>query len=398
MYSKVFRWLLLSFIFIRPFFSSFAFRKFDLIFAIIFIILTFIYLKLIKRVGGTKYDFFFFIFILTLIASSIFSSNPVRSFKIILTYIFYISIFYFTYFEEDKDSIFFMLIVSGLFLSFYALYMYFLIPYTLNYLTEHQLRFPFAEEFLSRKRAFYPFVLPNLLGGYLTMLLPLGVGGFLREIKKEGVYKGRLVFICISIGFYFILLLLTKSLGAWVSLFSAVVIFFLARRRITKKSITLIVFFVLMIGAIFFARQRGELFTTPLFSLERRISYWQDTLKIVKEHPFSGVGLGNFYLRKSLFAHNSYLQLWAEAGVFAFLSYLGIIFLFLKKSWEKIKKGYNGYSSGIFIGGLSFIIHNLIDFSFFSPQVSFLWWMILAFAIQETGSFRKSSKDNKKGY
>ena len=220
----------------------------------------------------------------------------------------------------------------------------------------------------------------------------------MREIKKEGVYKGRLVFICISIGFYFILLLLTKSLGAWVSLFSAVVIFFLARRRITKKSIILIVFFVLMIGTIFFARQRGELFTTPLFSLERRISYWQDTLKIVKEHPFSGVGLGNFYLRKSLFAHNSYLQLWAEAGVFAFLSYLGIIFLFLKKSWEKIKKGYNGYSSGIFIGGLSFIIHNLIDISFFSPQVSFLWWMILAFATQEIGSFRKSSKDNKKGY
>ena len=144
-----------------------------------------------------------------------------------------------------------------------------------------------------------------------------------------------------------------------------------------KKTIFLVLAVVAILAITFFVRQAGQDFTTPLFSLHMRLNYWQKTLEIICAHPFKGTTIGNFSLSESRFAHNSYLQLWAEAGLFAFLSYLGIVFVFFKKGVAAIRRHPDGYLGGFFIAGVVFIIHNLVDFTFFIPQVSFLWWVSL---------------------
>ena len=108
--------------------------------------------------------------------------------------------------------------------------------------------------------------------------------------------------------------------------------------------------------------------------LARRILVIDTELKIIKEHPLKGVGLGSFSLKESRYSHNSYLQIWAETGIIGFMLWLVIVFLFLKKFFLAKNKTYN---IAIFCAGLTFLIHNLIDFSFFISGVSFLWWVVL---------------------
>jgi O-antigen ligase len=133
-------------------------------------------------------------------------------------------------------------------------------------------------------------------------------------------------------------------------------------------------------GAITFSLrwQEGKDFTQPLFSLHKRVLYWKESIEIIRQHPFKGIGIGNLSLKETRFSHNSYLQLWAETGILGLLSWLGIIFIFLTENIKKIKLSSNKkFLAGIISGGVAFLLHNLIDFSFFIPQISFLWWVIL---------------------
>ncbi|MEI7750664.1 MAG: hypothetical protein WCJ71_01120, partial [Candidatus Omnitrophota bacterium] len=86
------------------------------------------------------------------------------------------------------------------------------------------------------------------------------------------------------------------------------------------------------------------------------------------------VGFGNFDLTGSRYAHNSFLQLWAEAGLINIASFLWLIVLVLKNSWRSSE---SKLKAGLFGGVCVFLVHNLMDFSFFLPAVSFIWWIML---------------------
>ncbi len=80
-----------------------------------------------------------------------------------------------------------------------------------------------------------------------------------------------------------------------------------------------------------------------------RLDLWRDTLVIVKDHPF-GTGLATF---KKVFpvynvstfaettpyyAHNDYLQLLVETGWIGFMAMVGGFYLFLVKSFRRVKQ------------------------------------------------------------
>lgn len=72
-------------------------------------------------------------------------------------------------------------------------------------------------------------------------------------------------------------------------------------------------------------------------SLMFRLGWTQMALLMIQDHPFVGVGTGNFVReynrysrtvpevpRSKYWTHNSFLQTWAENGIFAFLVYAGL--------------------------------------------------------------------------
>jgi O-antigen ligase len=228
-------------------------------------------------------------------------------------------------------------------------------------MAEEKINDPYAMVILQHKRVFSPFVTPDVLAGYLIMILPLAV------LRKK-------VFIIIPV---FLALLLTRSLGALISILLAVWIYFYVNGKFSRKAILGLAGLLLIVIAVFIIRSvdpdgHGQ----PWFSLVMRLNYWRDALVIIKEHLLTGVGIGNFNLCYSRYTHNAYLQIWAEMGILGITSFLWLIFRILQS---------NKRVSILSIAIIVFLIHNLVDFTFFLPETAFIWWAIVGLSLDEDG-------------
>ena len=357
--------VLLTLIFIRPFISSLAFPCLNSLYSalfLIFLITWLIYKGIsIKKIHALKYPLILFCSVL--IISVVFSINKLNSLKELYKYISGILLFLIvvslTY--ENKICLIYIVILAGFVISLLAIYQYFFgFQHILDYMTKTGITNPFALDYIQRRRAFFPFVTPNALGGYLSMLIPLALSN-----------KNTIWFI-IPLSFT---LLLTKSIGALLSLFLALGIYFYLQNKLEKRKILSLLVLLVIISIVFMTRLTiQKQYLQPIFSTMMRLNYWRDTLKIIKFTPLTGLGLGNFNLAQSRYAHNSYLQLWAEMGILGPLTILWLIILVIKSSLKNIRDSY--YIAGLFISNIVFLLHNFIDFTFFLPEVAVIWWTI----------------------
>lgn len=329
------------------------------------------------KISYNSLDKIIFLFFLTVTASVL--SSPHKNLNAALQYTSLFLLYYITRISErqEKNALLLTIIISAICISLYSLYgLLYLSRYTLEYMHQHNINYLFAEEFLGRRRAFYPFISPNLLAGYLIMVIMICVGMFFDKLKTKNLHF-YISLICISISL--VVLFLTKSVGGWTVFIICLFLFMLKSGFLNKKMWFLFVFLIIMLGVIIAIRARSpQYFTKPSFSVEKRLTYWKETANIIRSHPFLGVGIGNFHLKESRTAHNSYLQIWAETGILGIVWWLWIVAIFIKRGIKNIfsrKEKY--FYAGIFAGGVSFLLHNLIDFSFFVGQVAFLWWIIL---------------------
>ena len=375
--------VILGFIFIRPFVCESAFVNLNLIVVNIFIIASSLYLySKDKDIKATVIDTAVIVFLTAIIISAIIATGRANNINELYNYISLVTLFYVVraVTEENKKKVIFTIIISAVFVSLYSLRALFIVSgFTLKYLSNHNISYPFAEEFIKRGRAFSPFISPNILAGYLVMIIILCCGIITQRIKdKKNDYMLIVSGLCAALSFA--VLFFTKSIGGWLVLTACVLIFLTSVKRLNRKYIAVLFSVIMISSAVFIIRNRGqEYFTKPAFSAHKRINYWKQTAHIIALHPLGGTGLGNFSLKESRTSHNSYLQIWAEMGISAIVVWLIIVFLFIRTGINNIyynKRIY--YNAGILTAGSAFILHNIIDFSFFTAQSPFLWWIVLA--------------------
>jgi hypothetical protein len=118
---------------------------------------------------------------------------------------------------------------------------------------------------------------------------------------------------------------------------------------------------------------------------DSRLDIWRDSLVILKDHPL-GIGLGNFKDvypvynvsrisdTRFLYAHNDYLQLLIEAGIPGFLALVSGFFIFLGKSFYKVKRMKSHHDPlrfflaiGALSGLVSIAFHSFFDFNLHMP-------------------------------
>lgn len=357
--------ILLILIFIRPFISSLAFPCLNVVYSTALVIFLSAYVFYKKSAFPKIIIPPVILFFLALFASVIFSQNKLNSLPETYSCIAGLLLFFVAVSlpEKSRALVVKVIILTGLVVSFLAIYQYFFgFKHVSNYLSSHELSFPFALDCLQRKRVFLPFITSNTLGGYLAMVAPLAM------VNKT--------WFILPI---FFALLLTKSLGALLALFCAAIIYFYARGRLKKADLFLLIGLFVLITAIFLSRSADQKeHTQPVFSTIMRLNYWQETLEIIKAHPFAGVGPGNFNLKMSRYAHNSYLQIWAQMGIFGLVSFIWIIVAVFKSGFRNLKGSlYPKQAAALLAASSVFLIHNFLDFTFFLPEVVFIWWVIL---------------------
>lgn len=364
--------IILTLIFLRPFISSLAFPYLNLVYSQVLLVSlgTFIVYKKVPFLKIKTLGWPFGLFFIMLGISIIFSQNKLNSFAEIYKYTtgLFMLLAGAALSENDRKKLVQVIIFSGLAVSFIAIYQYFFgFKHLSDYLKNNNLLIPSAVDYIQRKRVFMPFLTPNALGGYLAMIIMLAL-----------INQRKILILPMLLA-----LLFTKSLGALFSLLAGLVVLRCLSGRFRKKDIYFISGLFLLTVVIFVLRNttpKGHL--APIFSTMMRLNYWQEALKIIIQHPFFGVGPGNFNSALSRYAHNAYLQIWSETGIAGLLSFIWIICAVLKSCLKQLKNPPNqAQLAGLIAVITVFLIHNCFDFTFFLLEVAYLWWIILGLIV-----------------
>ena len=390
--------LLACLIFIRPFFSGLAYPVFELYYetaviflAIITLVFSFskVYLKQNQAIHAkNNYAVPIILLFLAYILSTITSINIQNSLKETVKFISYISIFFVVSHagSEQKKILVKIIVICASIISIYCIYQYIWgYQHTLDYLKKINSDFIsnsiYAEDILLiDKRSIGTFPSPNILGGYLIIIFPLS----LMLLKDTSSYSKKWALPSILIAFS---LILTKSIGPIVIFIAICIILLLSSNNIFKNKKLIFIIFIAFVSfvlafIIYNRWNRLVVFKSGHNPLTMRLNYWQTAIVIIKDHPFLGIGPGNFqevFLKYyklgwgtgTRYAHNIFLQIWPETGMLGLLS---IIYLFMAFIRNTLNSKY------LFLAGLAFVLHNFIDITYFVPEAGLFWWIIIGLA------------------
>ena len=239
-----------------------------------------------------------------------------------------------------------------------------------------------------------PFKNQNALAAYLTSVIPV--------VLCLGLWKWKRLTVKLALLLLTVMLLAssfwTLCRGGWAGLAAGLLlVFLLINYRYLQKKI------------FWFLFTASYLFIVPLFAFalfmflkkgdNTRTFLLQGAWRMIQEHPFFGKGLGTFMDYCSLYAsnqgasylHNCFLQIWAESGIFALLSFillLGYVFYKSIKVSFRMQPVLNFFLLvGLTSGFLGVVVHSFFEVHLYSFQLSFLFWTMLGLTIAAGSSF-----------
>ncbi|OGS44924.1 MAG: hypothetical protein A2539_04410 [Elusimicrobia bacterium RIFOXYD2_FULL_34_15] len=217
---------------------------------------------------------------------------------------------------------------------------------------------------------------PNLAAGYIacasTIIFSYTISNKI-SIKFKILNVIFFLFLCFSI-------ILTHSRGGFFALICG--ISFNIILKFKKWGIILTIFTALFTFVILpanFVKNIAKIDTGDTYSLKRS-EIWKSAIKIIIEKPFFGTGPGNFELlffkynfpvdngisrfgKHTRFAHNEFLQIAAESGIFSLFAFIFVIFIIFKNM-----KGNPVFTSAL----IAIISHSLVDFNLHLPAITII--------------------------
>ncbi|MDO8602532.1 MAG: O-antigen ligase family protein [Candidatus Omnitrophota bacterium] len=385
-------YLLLSVIFLRPFISGLAYPAFETYYESFIISIALAVLLLsAQRFRELKINTLIFPILLLLasyVISTVTSINIYNSIKETLKLLSYISVFFIVSQIDGRQKIILIktMVVTASIISLYSIYQYFWgYQHTLNYIKKTNMDLlsisSYSRDILLSKRAIGTFPSPNILGGYLIMMFFLSLATVKNKISdKKWLISSFLIATA---------MVLTKSMGTWLSvILTLIVLIAVSYNRLEKQrwliAISSILIFLILLFIILNRREYLMNLENPENSITQRLNYWRAAIGIIKDHSFLGVGPGNFqevFLKyktglstNTRYAHNIFLHIWSEAGV---LGFTGISFLLFSLFLKGLKKDGQKF---ILLAIIAFLLHNLIDNTYFIPEAGLFWWILMGLA------------------
>lgn len=224
-----------------------------------------------------------------------------------------------------------------------------------------------------------PFNHYNGLGVYLVVVLSL-VLSLLLSNKIQYKYKFILFILEILLA---MCLMLTFSRGSWLGFVCILFLMLMLSCKLKQLAPIFIIFGIL----IFFLpamKERAAFTFSPIGDADRFI-VWQSAIRMIKENPFLGKGIGTFmdYFHayapnKTIqYAHNCYLQIWAETGIFSLLSFLVFTGAILYQAIKIFRKNSDYLLLGLICAVFGFMIQSFFDTHLYSLPLATLFWYIL---------------------
>ena len=184
-----------------------------------------------------------------------------------------------------------------------------------------------------RKRVFSTWENPNILAGYLDMIICLVFGLFIKSgTKQKRIVLGGLLAAGVAC------LAMTYARGACLVIALIFALYGMFKDWRVLLACTGVAVLLLVADPILYERL-SSVFTKVDTSSEMRLAFWESTVAMIQDHPFLGIGWGaywmvypeyDFYLQgadvRIVHAHNMYLNYAAEIGVPGMLALMWLFF------------------------------------------------------------------------
>jgi O-antigen ligase len=266
---------------------------------------------------------------------------------------------------------------------------------------------------LPQSAPFGPFINRHHFAGYMEMTLGLTLG----LLFSGAVEREKRPLYLFAAGMMGVALIMTNSRGGIISLvaeiFFLVLLTGLGRRygadeegdkgtrirvALVRTGLALGLVVALFAGVLLLG---GESALTRFVGTVNaddpttgRAHFWSTSLKIIQDHPVTGVGLGGFHLaytrydtRNGLFrleqAHNDYLQVLTDAGIIGLLLglfFVGVLFRTSLQRRESADTFRRGVATGALAGCFAVLVHSFVDFTLHTTSNALLFLVLAALA------------------
>ena len=234
------------------------------------------------------------------------------------------------------------------------------------------------------------FAYPNAFGLFAGPLIAFGAALLIHPKRAEFLSKRsqKLWLVVILLGT--IAVILAKSEASLAALLMVVASLGLAQKH---TRILTVGFLVLISCIVFFVPTLRTLATQKIFfqdpSEQVRITQWQETWELVKDHPIIGASLSGYktalvpyhtrtYIEIFQYPHSLILNVWVELGILGVLFMLWIIFGLTKS----IKSNKQAWKHPLYVAALAaclhMIIHGMVDVPFFKNDLAVLTVILIA--------------------
>lgn len=250
----------------------------------------------------------------------------------------------------------------------------------------------------SEKRITSVFDYPNALGLFLAPIVSacvvlVAASREQRDGPPDRLYGAKMISMMIIIMLSSIAIVLAKTEAAFIAIPVALVITTLLSPQLsrTKKYLLITSLLIVGLGSLAIEPIRTKIFLQD-YSGQVRLSQWKETIALLKDHPITGSGLGNYpnALRPYhtdwqyeifQYPHNILLNFWSELGLLGVIALLLFIWLVAKQVWN------NRHDPFVLAAGaalLTMCIHGLVDVPFFKNDLAMLTAFFLALSVIST--------------
>lgn len=240
----------------------------------------------------------------------------------------------------------------------------------------------------------------NLLASALMLSFPFVLAAW---ASLKGLWSRWAMILAIILVFELFVL---RTRGVWLALIVAALGSGLVLQIIKPKELQiskkwllgLSALALVILSALFLSPQIKAGFTNSS-NVQKRLVFWENTVEMIKEHPLTGVGAGNWRINFPKYGlnevgestrqgithiqrpHNDYLWLWSEAGPLAILAVLTLLLLAFNQVLKNLKASEGAERNlqlAALFGLLSYAIFSIGDFPLERAPHTFWWMLILA--------------------
>lgn len=251
-------------------------------------------------------------------------------------------------------------------------------------------------------RSFAIFSDPHIFSFYLGLIIPIAFALIFcgkENFQSAGFPKNK---AAVSVIFLFMVLaeLFTFSRGGYLgmaaSFFAMIILFWRHFTRLQKR----LILALFVAGTAFVYLLNPSVLTRFLSSFDlregsnmERIKNWQQGWDVFSSNLWTGVGIGNysFYLepavdyRTPIYAHNLYLNLGAEIGIFALLAWVLLIAITIFELYRASKRTRDKTFSCLALGLIGSLVwysaHSFFDDSIFAPNILSMLVVIISLSV-----------------